>query len=94
LESGHPISLNIMAGDTNNPCANDYFIKHWFAQDINQILNLDKNTMAFQYLCHSLGIQSIILTRDQVSRPGEARDLDHPGKKSYQILAEHIKSLL
>lgn len=96
MESGRSTSLNIMAGDTANPCANDYFIRHWFAEDANQTLNLNKNTMAFQYLCHSLGIKSVILGRDQVPTEsfGQARDLAHPGTVFYADLAARIAALL
>ena len=40
-----PMSLNIMATDTQNPCADDYFIKTWFTSASNQQLNLQKNTV-------------------------------------------------
>lgn len=90
-----PASLNIMASDTSNPCANDYFIKTWFANDINQLLDLEKNTLAFQHLCHQLGIRSIILSRNQIPPHGPfpnttARDLTHPGADTYKELVQRI----
>jgi hypothetical protein len=90
---------NILAGDTYNPCANDYFIKNWFATDSNQLLNLEKNTLAFQFLCSELGIKSIVLGRNQVPLCGlfpysRARDLIHPGGEDYKDLVQRIMPLL
>jgi hypothetical protein len=92
-------SLNILAGDTHNPCANDYFIKVWFSSASNQILNLQKNTQAFKYLCASLGITPIVLSRDQVPPHapfphGRARDLTHPGADVYKNLAHQVKDII
>jgi hypothetical protein len=98
LDESFPMSLNIMATDTRNPCADDFFIKTWFTSPTNQQLNLQKNTLAFEQLCNSLGIQSVILTRDIiVTKPspyGGARDLIHPGADEYKDLAQRIKTIL
>jgi hypothetical protein len=98
LDESYPMSLNIMASDTANPCANDFFIKTWFSSFSNQQLNLQKNTLAFEHLCESLGIQSIILPRDNAKdRPfpfGGARDLIHPGADDYKKLAQHVAGLV
>jgi len=94
LDETVPMSLNIMAGDTCNPCANDRFIKTWFSNDINQRLNLEKNTLAFKHLCDSLEIKSIIIERDQVTPNSDARDLMHPGAELYKKLAKQVFNLL
>jgi lysophospholipase L1-like esterase len=99
LDDSVPMSLNILAGDTSNPCANDYFIKTWFTTDENQQLNLKKNTLAFKYLCKTIGIEPIILDRtiilDKGPFPcGTARDLVHPGADTYQEIAQRIKTIL
>jgi len=98
LDDTVPLSLNVIASDTTNPCANDYFIKTWFTSATNQQLNLQKNTLAFKYLCQSLGIEPIILDRNQINtRPfpfGDARDLIHPGADTYTTLAHQVKTLL
>jgi hypothetical protein len=98
LDDAVPLSLNIIATDTKNPCADDYFIKTWFTSVTNQQLNLRKNTLAFKYLCQTLGIESIILDRNQVdTRPfpfGGARDLIHPGADVYKTLAQQVKTIL
>jgi lysophospholipase L1-like esterase len=92
------VSLNIIASDTRNPCADDYFIKAWFTSTINQELNLQKNTLAFEQLCQQQNIQSIIIPRDNtMDRPfprGDARDLLHPGADAYKKLAQHIAGLV
>ena len=99
LDDNIPLSLNIMASDTQNPCANDYFIKTWFSSSSNQLLNLQKNTLAFEQLCLSLGIKAIIFGREQVPpHPpfpnGGARDLTHPGADIYKPLVQQIKNII
>jgi len=98
LDESFPMSLNIMASDTQNPCADDFFIKTWFTSQINQQLNLQKNTLAFEQLCNSLGIRSVIITRDYIktnpSPYNNARDLIHPGADDYKQLAQKIKTIL
>jgi lysophospholipase L1-like esterase len=99
LNDAESYTINILAGDTANPCANDYFIKTWFINDSNQQLNLLKNTMAFEHVCSELGITPIVLTRDMIPpHPpfpyGQARDLTHPGADAYKNLAQQVKKLL
>jgi len=98
LDDSVPMSLNIMAGDTQNPCANDYFIKTWFASDENQTLNLKKNTMAFKYICETLGIEPVILDRSLVTTQkfpnNDARDLIHPGRDFYKTLACRVQNII
>lgn len=99
LDNHNQISLNILASDTVNPCAKDYFIKTWFSNDINQQLNLQKNTWAFKQLCAELGIKTLIMGREKVPMHGlfpysDARDLTHPGAKDYKILAQTMADLL
>lgn len=99
LDDAIPLSMNIMATDTQNPCANDYFIKTWFSSSSNQLLNLQKNTLAFEQLCRSLDIESIVLAREKVPpHPpfpnGGARDLTHPGADIYKPLVQQIKRII
>ena len=98
LDDSVPTSLNIMAGDTQNPCADDYFVKTWFAADENQTLNLKKNTMAFKYVCETQGIEPIILDRILVTTlkfpDNDARDLIHPGRDFYKTLAHRVKNII
>lgn len=95
LDESIPLSLNIMARDTSNICASDYFIKMWFSSFSNQWLNLQKNTLAFEQLCSSLNIKSVILKREDISTKSfpdnTARDLRHPGGDVYKILAQKVK---
>jgi hypothetical protein len=98
LDDAVPLSLNIMASDTRNPCADDYFIKTWFTSSTNQQLNLQKNTLAFEHVCYKLNIKSIVLPRDNsMDRPfpnGGARDLLHPGVDAYKKLAQQVAGLV
>jgi hypothetical protein len=94
LDEQNSLSLNIMANDTINPCAQDYFIKNWFGFPVNQQLNLLKNTLAFQQLCSLLNIKFIILPRENIHCDGRARDLMHPGAEEYKRVANNISILL
>ena len=92
VDDAATVNLNIIAGDTKNPCANDYFIKVWFTSVTNQLINLHKNTLAFESLCKSLHIRPVVLPRDTVPMhgpfpSGRARDLTHPGADTYKIIA-------
>jgi hypothetical protein len=94
LDDSIPVTLNILASDTANPCAKDHFIKTWFATDENQQLNLQKNTWAFEHLCQQLDIRSVVLPRSMLASDRKARDLSHPGPKVYEKLAKHVQDLL
>ena len=94
LDDQQPVSLNIIASDNKNPCANDYYIKTWFTSSSNQQLNLLKNTLAFKQLCTSLNIMPIVLSRQSVPTGRSARDLMHPGATVYKTLAKHVVELL
>ena len=97
IDDARAVNLNIIAGDTSNPCADDYFIKVWFSSETNQLLNLQKNTLAFGSLCDSLDIRPVVLPRDTLgARPTffHARDLIHPGAESYKIIAGQVANLI
>jgi len=94
LDDYIPLSQNILASDSSNPYANDAFIKTWFSSSSNQLLNCQKNTLAFKQLCNDLDITHLILPRRQIFKIDHARDLQHPGKKSYERLADHVKKTL
>jgi len=88
LEDSPSISLNILPTDMHNPYAKDEFIKTWFSVDSNQQLQLQKNTLAFQMLCSLENIIPIIIPRNEVPFLDYSRDLMHPGRLSYEKLAE------
>ena len=92
IDDSIPLSLNILAGDTSNPCADDYFIKTWFTSVSNQHLLQQKNTLAFEMLCRLENIIPIIISRDEIPLIDYSRDLMHPGRLSYQQLAQTIIS--
>jgi hypothetical protein len=99
LDDSIPLSLNMIATDTRNPCADDYFIKTWFSSVSNQQLNLQKNTLAFEHLCSSMGINCVIIPREQIPDcgpfpNGNARDLTHPGVDYYKGLAQHVQNTI
>jgi len=94
IDESVPLSLNILASDTSNPCANDVFIKTWFGSDQNQDLNLEKNTLAFEKICQSLAIEYKIIPRRNIVSDGCARDLGHPSPQIYKNLAKQVADWL
>jgi hypothetical protein len=99
IDDAMSVNLNILAGDTKNPCANDYFMKIWFSSEINQRLNLKKNTLAFEHLCNSMNVTPVVLLRDSIGplRPwpdGLARDLMHPGAEAYKQIATKVAKII
>lgn len=82
-------SLNLIPAH-DHICAQDNYIKFWVDTEYNQEINLRKNTLAFEKICDSLSIKSIIVKRDQLKQIDLARDLSHPGPKSQKQLAELI----
>lgn len=94
LDDGPNISLNIISTHKKHPCEHDYFMKVWFSSESNHYINQRKNTLAFEKICDNLGIKSIIILRNQVPCVDLARDLMHPGEKSYKKLAEEISQLI
>ena len=86
--------MNILATSGDNIYTSSEFVKLWMSSSVNQCLNLAKNTDAFKYLCHQASIKDIVIPRNQVTFEDLGRDLIHPGPKTYQKLAEYIKSLL
>lgn len=95
IDQSTNIVINILASDINNNLFSDnLFIKTWMCSDINQQLNLDKNTHAFKYLCDQASVIPIILSHCDVPSLDLARDLQHPGPRSYQQLAEKISLLI
>jgi hypothetical protein len=87
-------TINILASDINNLHANNLFVKTWMTSEINQQINRDKNTQAFQQLCHQASVMPIILPHSETEVLDLARDLHHPGPRSYQQLAEKIVLLM
>jgi hypothetical protein len=99
LDESISLSINVIATDTHNPCVNDYFIKTWLSSKKNQQLNLQKNTLAFEQLCNSMGIKCIIMPRahmlDRGPFPnGNARDLTHPGADDYKEVAQQVTTVI
>jgi hypothetical protein len=94
IDESVPVSLNILASDTSNPCANDVFIKTWFGSDQNQDLNLEKNTRAFEKICQDLAIKYKIISRQSIVSDRCARDLGHPGPQIYKNLAKQVADWL
>jgi len=87
------VVMNMLPGDVaQGPCANDYFVKYWFLVSENSRVNHEKNTLAFQMLCHLENVTPIIIAREEVPFIDCARDLMHPGRLSYQKLAQTIIS--
>lgn len=71
----------------------DYYLKHWFLQEKNALINQQKNIRAIQQLCAELDIPCTVYLADEHmcgSREeiGYARDHMHGGPKIHNILTE------
>tara|TARA_R110000782_G_scaffold98827_2_gene184309 strand:- start:3415 stop:4134 length:720 start_codon:yes stop_codon:yes gene_type:complete len=84
------VVLALMAGLEEHACSDDYFIRWWFLNSENSRVNHQKNTLAFQMLCHLENVTPVILEIDTMPVVDHARDLMHPGRLSYQKLAQTI----
>lgn len=74
---------------------NDVFLKHWWLNDDNSIINIEKNNLAIQQLSIQHGSKFVSLYADQEmcgSREelGYARDYMHAGPKGHELLAEKM----
>jgi hypothetical protein len=72
---------------------NDYYLRHWFLNDENAMINQRKNVLAIRQLCADLNIPCTILNAEQHmwwSREeiGYARDCMHGGPKIHDILTK------
>jgi hypothetical protein len=94
IDTSVPVSINIISTDTKNPINNDVFVKTWLTSDINQYLNLEKNTRAFRHLCTELDIQCVIMSRRHFVTDQTARDLQHPGVADYARQAAKVHTML
>lgn len=89
-------SINILANQSH-ALENDIYSKIWFGSEFNHEINLRKNTLAFEKLCDSLQIKSIILPRSTYNlfdSTDLARDLMHPGPKFQQTVAQKVAELI
>jgi hypothetical protein len=72
---------------------NDHYLKHWFLNDENAMVNQRKNIRAIYQLCAEFDIPCTILdavehmcwSREEI---GYARDFLHGGPRIHKILAE------
>jgi hypothetical protein len=88
------MTINILPNDNNNLFSDNLFVKTWMLSETSQQISLDKNTRAFVNLCEQLDIRPIILAKSEIISKDFARDLQHPGPRSYQQLAEKISLLM
>lgn len=80
---------------SSNDADNNWFLKHWFANEENHRLNSVKNKLAIKQLCNDLDIPCIILDAEQCmtgSREelGYARDMLHGGIPAHQRITEKM----
>jgi len=94
IDEHNNVAVNILSTDSDNWYGDNYFVKTWMTSEINQTLNLKKNTGAFENLCKSLNIVPIIIPYTQFNYNDVGRDLVHPGQQSYTDLALKIKKLI
>lgn len=79
----------------SNDIKDNWFLKHWFANEENHRINSVKNKMAIRQLCAELDIPCIILdANDWMTGPreelGYARDMLHGGIPAHKRIAEKM----
>ena len=95
LDEHAQIADNILINHLDSsPYKDDYFVKQWALNEVNQQLNLNKNTLAFRQICQENNTKCIIIPRSGVVNLDVARDLMHPGQESNKKLAESIAQLV
>jgi hypothetical protein len=87
-----PVDVYLPGG---NDADNNWFLKHWFANEENHRLNSVKNKLAIQKMCENLNIPCIILDAEDCmtgSREelGYARDMLHGGIPAHQRISEKM----
>jgi len=73
----------------------DFFVKTWFSDDQNAIVNNEKNKLAVQAICYNLGIPCLTYNaHEYFARSREeveyARDYMHAGPRGHKMFAERI----
>ncbi len=74
---------------------NDVFLKHWWLNDINGVVNNKKNILAIQQLSQQHGSKFVSVLADEEmcsSREelGYARDYMHAGPRGHELVAEKM----
>lgn len=72
-----------------------WYHNYWLIEESNSELNRLKNTWALKHLCREHNIKFVCIAAEQrVQYIDRARDLEHPGAKSHQLLAADILTLI
>ena len=66
--------------------------KNWWYNDLNSLVDKDRNTLAIRYVCHELDIPLFLIDVEDFRNPaqGLARDLLHSGPRSHQTVAQNL----
>jgi hypothetical protein len=88
-----PFEVFMPSGLIATHVQDDHYLKHWFLEEKNALINQQKNIRAIQQLCADLDIPcTIYRAEDHMSRSrdeiGYARDYMHGGPKIHNTLAE------
>lgn len=94
LQSSDIQNQTFMPGTQQND-TEDFFVKNWFLDDRNAIVNNAKNKLAVQAICQNLEIPCLTYNaHEYFARSREeveyARDYMHAGPKGHRMFAERI----
>ena len=89
-------SCSLLPNLTTSPAdLTKWYHDYWLIEESNSELNRLKNTWALKHLCREHNIKFVsIAAEQQVRYIDKARDLEHPGAKSHQLLAADILTLI
>jgi hypothetical protein len=90
-----PFEVFMPSGLTATHVQDDHYLKHWFLEEKNALINQQKNIRAIQQLCAELDIPCTVYLADEhmcLSREkiGYARDYMHGGPKIHKLLAQQF----
>jgi len=88
----HNTSIMLMPGHAFRPAIHAQF-KDWWYADANSIFDQQRNEFAIRYICQQLNIPIIVIDVDKfinTQRGDKARDLQHPGSQTHNLVSENF----
>jgi hypothetical protein len=70
------------------------FVKNWFANEVNSILNRKKNIQALSYICQGASTPLYMLDTQKLGNDCCARDLLHPGRQYHLKISDLFNSMI
>lgn len=94
-ENNAPAEVYMPSGQVESLIHSDMFIKYWWLNDENSVINNEKNSLAIKQLAMDNGARFVSLQADkEMSKSreevGYARDYMHAGPRGHEMVAEKM----